>query len=81
MHFSKKSTYHITNFILYDNFSPSSSYLITSINSIFTPKTANEDLNHPGWYNAMFEEINALDENHTYDHVDLPKEKKVMECK
>lgn len=45
------------------------------------PKTVKEALNHPGWYNAMLEEIHALDENHTWDLVDLPKGKKAVGCK
>ncbi|KAH0781650.1 hypothetical protein KY290_001248 [Solanum tuberosum] len=44
--------------------------------SIFVPKTMKEDLSHPGWSNAMLEEIHALEENHTWDLVDIPEGKK-----
>lgn len=40
-----------------------------------------EALTNPGWHDAMLEEIHALDENHTWDLVDLPKGKKVVGCK
>lgn len=35
-----------------------------------------EALNHPGWYDAMLEEIHALEESHTWDLVDLPSTKR-----
>ncbi|RVW93300.1 Retrovirus-related Pol polyprotein from transposon RE1 [Vitis vinifera] len=38
-------------------------------------------LNHPGWKNAMLEEIYALEDNHTWKLVDLPQGKKVVGCK
>lgn len=38
-------------------------------------------MNNPGWHEAMLEEIHALDENHTWDLVDLPKGKKAVGCK
>ncbi|KAL6332591.1 hypothetical protein AAG906_009013 [Vitis piasezkii] len=52
-----------------------------SIDSISAPKTVIEALNHPGWRNAMLEEIHALEDNHTWKLVDLPQGKKVVGCK
>ncbi|RVW87252.1 Retrovirus-related Pol polyprotein from transposon RE1 [Vitis vinifera] len=52
-----------------------------SIDSISVPKTVTEALNHPGWKNAMLEEICALEDNHTWQLVDLPQGKKVVGCK
>lgn len=40
-----------------------------------------EALHHPGWPNAMLEEIHALEENHTWDLMDLPDGKKLVGCK
>ncbi|RVW98450.1 Retrovirus-related Pol polyprotein from transposon RE1 [Vitis vinifera] len=37
-----------------------------------------EALNHPGWKNAMLEEICALEDNHTWKLVDLPQGKKLL---
>lgn len=52
--------------------SSSSSSLIDSLDSIFLPKTIKEDLSHVGWCDAMLEEIKALNDNYTYELVDLP---------
>ncbi|RVW64388.1 Retrovirus-related Pol polyprotein from transposon RE1 [Vitis vinifera] len=52
-----------------------------SIDSISTPKTVTKALNHPSWKNAMLEEIRALEDNHTWKLVDLPRGKKVVDCK
>ncbi|RVX00652.1 Retrovirus-related Pol polyprotein from transposon RE1 [Vitis vinifera] len=60
---------------------PSSSDPSTSIDSISVPKTVTEALNHPGWKNAMLEEICALEDNHTWKLVDLPQGKKLVGCK
>ncbi|XP_070029369.1 uncharacterized mitochondrial protein AtMg00810-like [Nicotiana sylvestris] len=49
--------------------------------SIFVPKTVKEALNHPRWFDAMLEEIHALEDNHIWDLVDLPKGKKLVVCK
>jgi hypothetical protein len=38
-------------------------------------------LSHLGWYDAMLEEIKALDDNHTQELVDLPPSKKAVGCK
>ncbi|OIT08636.1 putative helicase chr10 [Nicotiana attenuata] len=40
-----------------------------------------EALNHSGWSDAMLEEIHALEYNHMWDLVDLPKGKKPVGCK
>ena len=61
--------------------SPSSSAFVASLDSVSIPKTVKEALNHPGWYNAMLEEIQALEVNHTWNLVDLPIGKNVVGCK
>ncbi|OIT34667.1 putative mitochondrial protein, partial [Nicotiana attenuata] len=76
-----KSTYSISNFISYDHLSPASRSLIASLDSISIPKTVKEALNHPGWSEAMLEEIYALEENYTWDLVNLPSGKKAVGCK
>jgi hypothetical protein len=73
--------YPIVNFISYDHLSSSSSSLIASLDSISIPKRVREALSHPGWNNAMLEEIQALDDNHTWDLVCLPAGKKAVGCK
>ena len=76
-----KSIYSIANFVSYDHLSSSSSVFVASIDSISSPKTIKETLNHPGWKNAMLEEIHALEDNHTWKLVDLPHGKNVVGCK
>ncbi|RVW81598.1 Retrovirus-related Pol polyprotein from transposon RE1 [Vitis vinifera] len=76
-----KSIYSIANFVSYDHLSSSSNVLVASIDSISVPKTVTEALNHPGWKNAMLEEIYALEDNHTWQLVNLPQGKKVVGCK
>lgn len=61
--------------------SPSFSSLSTFVYSISILKTVKEALNLLSWYNVILEEINALDENHTWDLVDLPKGMKAVGCK
>ncbi|XP_070026458.1 uncharacterized protein [Nicotiana sylvestris] len=55
--------------------------MIASLDSISVPKTVKKALNHLGWSDAMLEEIHALEDNHTWDLVDLPKGKKPVGCK
>ncbi|KAJ9673153.1 hypothetical protein PVL29_026432 [Vitis rotundifolia] len=71
----------IANFVSYNHLSSSSSVFVAFIDSISVPKTVTEALNHPGWKNAMLEEIRALEDNHTWKLVDLPQGKKVVSCK
>ncbi|MGZ7362318.1 reverse transcriptase domain-containing protein, partial [Streptococcus pyogenes] len=54
---------------------------IASLDSITVPKTVHEALSHPGWHNAMIEEMNALDDNGTWKLVDLPSGKQAIGCK
>ncbi|KAJ9672812.1 hypothetical protein PVL29_026160 [Vitis rotundifolia] len=76
-----KSIYSIANFVSYNHLSSSLSVFVASIDSISVLKTIIEALNHPGWKNAMLEEIHALEDNHTWKIVDLPLGKKVVGCK
>lgn len=72
-------TYPISNFVSSNHLSPCS--LIVSLDSISIPKTILKALNHLGWCDAMLEEIHSLDENDTWDLVDLLVSKHVVECK
>lgn len=58
-------TYPISLFVSYDHLPPSSCSFITFIDSISLPKTVKEAMSHHEWYNAMIEEMKALDHNGT----------------
>ena len=77
----RQCTYPISSFVSYNHLSPSSCSFIASLDTISIPKTVREALSHPGWHDAMVEEMNALDENGTWDLVDLPSGKRAIGCK
>ena len=53
----------------------------TSLDLISLPHTVHEALSHPGWRSAMVEEMQALDDNGTWNLVQLPAEKKAIGCR
>ncbi|XP_075076631.1 uncharacterized protein LOC107793242 [Nicotiana tabacum] len=75
---TRQCTYPISSFVSYDHLSTSSSSFIASLDSARIPKTVREALSHPGWNDAMIEEMMALDENGTWELADLPTNKKAI---
>ena len=65
----------------YNHLSSYSCSFIDSLDSILLPNTAHEALSHPSWHSAMIEEMNALDDNGTWDLVQLPIGKKAFGCR
>ena len=61
--------------------SPSSFSFVAFLDHVSIPKTVQEALSHPGWRDAMIEEMNALDANGTWDLVNLATGKKAIDCK
>ena len=49
--------------------------------SISLPNTVREDLSHSGWSSAMVEEMQALDDNGTWNLIQLPAGKKAIGCR
>lgn len=74
-------TYPISSFVSYDALSPLSRAFTTSLESVTVPKSLSEALSHPGWTAAMKEEMDALEQNNTWDLVTLPKGKHAIGCK
>ena len=68
----------ISSFCSYNRLSSHSCSFIASLDSISLPKTVCEALSLPGWHNAMVEEMQALDDNGTWNLVQLPKRKKAI---
>jgi len=48
---------------------------------MFIPKSVGGVLVHPGWHQAMLDEISALQNSGTWELVPLPSGKSVVGCK
>ena len=71
----------ISLFVSYNHLSTFSCSFIASLDSISLPNTVCEALSHPGWINAMVNEMQASYDNGTWDLVPLPTGKKVFGCR
>ncbi|RVW34481.1 Retrovirus-related Pol polyprotein from transposon RE2 [Vitis vinifera] len=71
----------IAKYISYSNLSDNYRAFTTNISKLVVPRNIQEALDEPSWKLAVFEEMNALKKNGTWEVVDLPKEKKVVGCK
>ena len=54
---------------------------LSSLSSMTIPKTVCDALAHPGWRQAMTEELSALHNNGTWELVPLPSGKSVFGCR
>ena len=61
--------------------SSSSFSFIASLDSISLSDSVREALSHPGWRSAMVDEMQALDDNSTWDLVPLPIGKMAIGCR
>ena len=69
---SSRNPHPIYNFLSYHRLSPSYAALVSNLSSISVPKTVGEALKHPGWREAMIEEMTSLHSNDTWELVTLP---------
>ncbi|KAK9063841.1 hypothetical protein SSX86_017713 [Deinandra increscens subsp. villosa] len=74
-------THPIASFVSYDKLTAASRSFVANLDSITIPKTLGEALAHNGWRKAMIEEMEALDQNNTWNLVNLPINKKAIGCK
>ena len=82
LHKGKRQCAHlISSFVSYNHLSSSSCSFIASLDCISLPNTVREDLSHPSWLSVMAYEIQALDDNGTWDLVPLPTGKKATGCR
>ena len=65
----------------YANLSQPSQMILKSTSTISEPKSFYEASMHIGWQQAMQDELDALQFNHTWDVVSLPNGKKSLPCK
>lgn len=77
----RQCAYPISSFVTYDHLSASSSSFVATVDSVSIPTSVSNALSHPGWRQAMIEEMNALDSNGTWNLVPLPSGKKAIGCK
>ena len=69
---STSNPHPIYNFLSYHRLSSLYSALVSAISSVSLPKNTNEALSHPGWRQAMVDEIAAMHSTSTWDLVVLP---------
>ncbi|RZB42128.1 Retrovirus-related Pol polyprotein from transposon RE2 [Glycine soja] len=78
---STRNPHPIYNFLSYHRLSPSYSSFVFSLSSHFVPSNTHEALSHPGWRQAMIDEMQALEHNGTWELVSLPPGKKTVGCR
>ncbi|RVW26760.1 Retrovirus-related Pol polyprotein from transposon TNT 1-94 [Vitis vinifera] len=71
----------IYNFLSYHRLSSPYSAFVSTISSVSLPKSTPEALSHPGWRQAMVDEMAALHSNGTWDLVVLPSGKSTVGCR
>ena len=74
----KGCVHPIFSFCSYSHLSSHSYYFIASLDSISLPNTVHKALSHLGCHSAMVEEMQTLDDNGTWNLVQLPVGKKAI---
>ena len=77
----RQCAHPISSFVSYNYLSSSSCSFIASLDLISLPHTVREALSHPGWHSDMVEEMQALDDNDTWNLVQLHAGKKAIGCR
>ena len=65
----------MAKYISYDTLSENYRAFTTNISELVIPRNIQEALDEPSWKLVVFEEMNALKKNGTWEVVDLPREK------
>ncbi|RVW97585.1 Retrovirus-related Pol polyprotein from transposon TNT 1-94 [Vitis vinifera] len=76
-----RNPHPIYNFLSYHRLSSPYSAFVSAISSVSLPKSTHEALSHPGWRQAMVDEMAALHSNGTWDLVVLPPGKSTVGCR
>ncbi|XP_016490458.1 uncharacterized protein LOC107810215 [Nicotiana tabacum] len=77
----KSIPYSIANYVSYDRISPKYKVYLTAFSAIQERTSFEQAAQGPRWVEAMQAEIAALESNHTWDVVSLPKGKVPIGCK
>lgn len=75
------TTHLLSNFVSYNNLSPSFCAFVTQTSGVVISNNVHEALKVLEWKEAIFEEMKALEKNTTWEPVYLPKGKTVVGCK
>ncbi|RVX18665.1 Retrovirus-related Pol polyprotein from transposon TNT 1-94 [Vitis vinifera] len=78
---STRNPHPIYNFLSYHRLSSPYSAFVSAISSVSLPKSTHETLSHPGWRQAMMDEMAVLHSNGTWDLVVLPSGKSTVGCR
>ncbi|KAK2418425.1 putative mitochondrial protein [Trifolium repens] len=78
---STRNPHPIYNFLSYHRLSPTYCAFVSALSSVSIPKTIQEALSHPGWRQAIIDEMSALDSNGTWELVPLPSGKSIVGCR
>nr|CAN79672.1 hypothetical protein VITISV_012210 [Vitis vinifera] len=78
---STHNPHPIYNFLSYHRLSSPYSAFVSAISFVSFPKSTHEALSHPGWRQAMVDEMDALHSNGTWDLVVLPSGKFTVGCR
>lgn len=76
-----KGRYPIINYVSKHRLAKSHALLVDQLDTILIPKNVQEATKDDRWKRAMNEEMKALQENQTWELVDLPKGKKTVGCR
>ena len=71
----------ISSFCSYNHLSSHSCSFIASLDFISLPNNVPKALSRPGWCSSIIEEMDTLNDNGTWDLVQLPAREKVIECR
>lgn len=79
-------TYHVVSYpiqayLTFDYMSTSHCAFLTVLSSSQEPKTFKKASSNLTWKKAIQEELQALDDNNTWDIVQLPPGKKIVGCR
>ncbi|XP_031494234.1 uncharacterized mitochondrial protein AtMg00820-like [Nymphaea colorata] len=78
---TKGTRYPIANYLHLQHFSPNYQAFFTSLLGHSEPSSFHKAMQFSEWRNAMAVEVRALEENSTWDVIDLPPNKRPIGCK
>ncbi|KAL6347733.1 hypothetical protein AAG906_026262 [Vitis piasezkii] len=78
---TNRPLYPLSHYVSLEHLSPAHKNFIVSLNITIIPNTVSKALTKREWKDAMREEISALEKNKTWEIVERPKGKNIVDCK